>query len=297
MRFIQIDKLPEVFDIIKGNGAFDSWLEQAEKHLNAIKDLSKPERAIYWSKNNYWRELYPALSNLSGNKCWYSEAPESSSEWEIEHFRPKSKSKNYNKIVIRDDGYWWLSYHWKNYRLAGSLVNKLRKDRFTEGEEVYGKGDFFPLEDSSPIAEPNDLYCTCERPLLLDPIKPRDCSLISFDKNGEVFPTYTLEENKIGFKKGSISIKHYGLVQTPLRRGRKGVWDKCDNIVSFANNYLRTYFNDENKREETIDECYSKLAELSSITEPFSMVVKSFVKIKSKEKNHEWLEDAIMVLQ
>lgn len=297
MRFIQIDKLPEVFDDIKGEGAFDIWLEQAEEHSTIIKGLSKPERAIYWGKNNYWRELYPALSKLSGHKCWYSEAPENSSEWEIEHFRPKAKSKNDNKIVIRDDGYWWLSYFWKNYRLAGSLVNKLRKDRFNDGEEVYGKGDFFPLEENSSVAEPEDLYCKCENPLLLDPIKARDCSLISFDKNGEVFPTYTQEENTMRFKKGYVSIKHYGLIQTPLKRGRKGVWDKCDNIVSFANNYLRTYFDDENKREETIDECYSKLAELSSITEPFSMVVKSFVKIKSKEKNHEWLEDAIMVLQ
>jgi len=296
MRCIPIENLPEVYDSINGNGAFEIWLSEAENHLSNIRKLKPTERAAYWKVNNYWGKLYSALSKLSENKCWYSESLENSCEFEIEHYRPKAKSIDENKKIIRDDGYWWLSYSWKNYRLAGSLVNKLRKDRFTENNDVYGKGNFFPLEENSPIATPEDKYCKLERALLLDPIKPRDCILISFDKNGEVYPSYS-EENTVQNKRAVLSIKYYGLDHTPIKRGRKMIWDKCEQIVDIANNFIRTYMDNDVKREETIDNCYYELAILSSNKQPYSMVVRSFVKTKAKENNYEWLEDALMIMQ
>jgi predicted CopG family antitoxin len=296
MRYINIDRLPVIYNHLHGEGAFEIWVQIAEQHLTKIRALSKKERADYWAKNNHWGGLYSALSNLSEGKCWYTEAPENSAEWEIEHYRPKAKAIIKNQLTL-NDGYWWLSYYWRNFRLTGSLVNKRRKDRFTEEEDVLGKGNFFPLEETSPCAEPEDFYCREERPLLLDPVKPRDCLLLSFDKNGDVFPTYFEEGNSYLMNKAVVSIEYYGLRHTPLIRGRSKIWQACDSIVDIANNDLRRYFNDEVKRETTVDNCYFELAKMSSITEPFSMVVKSFVKIKSKEKNFEWLGDAIHTLQ
>lgn len=297
MRYINIDRLPEFFDKINGVGKFDDWLKEAEKHLDKIRDLEKKERAKYWSENNHWKELHTTLSELSGHKCWYSEAPENSSEWEIEHYRPKANSKDENKLVIRDDGYWWLSYHWKNFRLAGSLVNKLRKDKFINVDSVYGKGNYFPLENTANVAMPEDMYCTGENPILLDPIKPRDCTLFAFDKDGDIFPKYTATDSPLNFKKADISIQYYGLKHTPIKRGRKKIWDRCNQIVDLANNTIKNYISNEQRVESEIEKCFTTLAEMSMPTEPYTSVVKSFVLVKSQEPNYSWLRDVILVMQ
>ena len=297
MRYINIDKLPEVFnDLNAPLMNFEEWLNKAEQHLSCIRGKSKKERSDYWTENSHWTKLYSSLSKLSGEKCWYSESPENSCRWEVEHYRPKARATINNELVLKD-GYWWLSFHWRNLRLAGSFVNKRSKDLFTSDDSVFGKGNHFPLEESSIIAEPEDMYCLDERPLLLDPIKPRDCLLISFDKNGDVYPTYSDMESALNNKKAIFSIEYYGLRQTPLRRGRMKIWHKCEAIVSISINEIRKNINNETKREKILDECYLGLANLYTITEPYTSVVKSFVKTKSKELNYEWLSDAIYVLQ
>lgn len=297
MRVINFSELKKTFDSLEGNhnGSFDEWVEKAEKCLADIRPMNRSDRSKYWSRNNIWRELYPALSELSGHKCWYSEAPESSSEWEIEHYRPKAESKAADGAIIRDDGYWWLSYSWDNFRLAGSLVNRLRKDRFDSKDEVFGKGNYFPLE-SEEVAQPEDENCDCERPLLIDPVKPRDVTLISFDKNGEPFPTYGNEDNSLYNKKASLSIKYYGLDHKPLSRGRSKIWSNCDLMVKKAHNYIKNNINDPVRRDEKIDECFLQLHNYSKYTEPYSMIVRNFVKEKIKDEEYSWLKDVERVL-
>ena len=294
MRFIPIDNLPAEYDNINGVGSFALWLAEAESHLNNIRNLAPAERGAYWSKHSIWTKLYSTLSAMSGNKCWYSEAPENSGEWEIDHFRPKAQSKQENKIIIRDDGYWWLSYHWQNFRLAGSLVNKLRKDRFTNNNEVFGKGNFFPLENGSPIAQIGDLYCTCERPMLLDPTKVRDCSLLTFDESGESFPRYSLGEDFIKHERAKISINYYGLNHTPIKRGRAMIWQKCERLIDETNNFLSVYINQPQDMESKISSCYSALVELTDKNAPYSMVARNFLTIKAKQ--YGWLEEIITVM-
>jgi hypothetical protein len=297
MRVVYFDELKETFDSLEGNkeGSFDEWLERAEHCLNDIRPMNNSERSKYWSRNNIWRDLYPALSKLSGHKCWYSEAPENSSEWEIEHYRPKAESKSEDGKIVRNDGYWWLSYKWENFRLAGSLVNKLRKDRFDTNGEVYGKGNFFPL-DTNDVAQPGDIDCDCERPLLIDPIKPRDVTLISFDNNGDPYPTYGESENLFYYKKAVLSIKYYGLDHKPLCRGRSKVWANCEIVVKKAHNYIKNNINDPVRRDEKIDECFLQLSKYSRYTEPYSMVVRNFVKEKLKDDEFIWLKDVERVL-
>jgi len=297
MRVINFDDLMETYDGLEGNhvGSFDEWIEKAEQCLDDIRGMNRSDRSKYWSRNNIWRELYPALSKLSGHKCWYSEAPENSSEWEIEHYRPKAQSKAADGAIIRDDGYWWLSYSWNNFRLAGSLVNKLRKDRFDSEDEVFGKGNYFPL-DSEEVAQAGDENCDCERPLLIDPVKPRDVTLISFDKNGESFPTYGNEDNPLYNKKAYLSIKYYGLDHKPLCRGRSKVWSNCEQLVKKAHNYIKNNINDPVRRDEKIDECFLQLHNYSKYTEPYSMIVRNFVKEKIRNEEYSWLKDVERVL-
>ena len=41
-------------------------------------------------RQQVWRDLMTALSVLSGEKCWYSESCNPSSDKNVDHFRPKA---------------------------------------------------------------------------------------------------------------------------------------------------------------------------------------------------------------
>ncbi|MBY0485570.1 MAG: hypothetical protein K2P85_00020 [Flavobacteriaceae bacterium] len=298
MRYIDISDFEETFNRLNPDTTFNDWLNVANHHLENIIPLDAKGRSNYWKNHNFWKELYSTLSELSGNKCWYSESLENSSEWEIEHYRPKAQSKNEDGAIIRDDGYWWLSYHWSNYRLAGSLVNKLRRDRFENGIEVFGKGNYFPLIQNSLIAQPDDFNCSCESTLLIDPIIPSDVRLLSFDCNGEVFPTYTEADDLINYKKANLSIRFYGLDHTPIKRSRYKIWQKCETIVDNANDYIKNHNPTPLQINNKISECYKEIVNLTRKTEPYTMVVKCFIKEKSKDRdNYPWLENINAVLQ
>src|SRR5688500_8564147 len=101
MRPINIKDLAVAFDEIKGKGSFARWEKEADAHLAKLKGMSHSARKKYLNRNNHWAKLYAALSKLSNGKCWYSEAPANSSEWEIEHYRPKLKSKAEHGNILR----------------------------------------------------------------------------------------------------------------------------------------------------------------------------------------------------
>ena len=297
MRYIDISNFEETFNRLNPGTNFQAWINEAESHLNNIMNLNTTDRGKYWRTYNHWRHLYSTLSELSGHKCWYSESPENSAEWEIEHYRPKAESKNERGVVIRNDGYWWLSYCWKNYRLAGSLINKLRKDRFDTTSGVYGKGNFFPLLNAT-VAQPYDDICSCESPMLLDPIVPSDVVLISFDSNGQVYPTYDQISNSIHYGRAILSIRFYGLDHTPIERSRKKVWQKCQTILDITNNYIKYHNPTQEQINDKISQSYFDLVNLTRKNEPYTMVVKCFLREKSQDKiNYPWLENIHSVLQ
>jgi hypothetical protein len=296
MRYIDINDLKETLDRIKDIGSFSDWNRRAKEHAAKLEDKSKEERNKYWKTNNIWSELYSALSTLSGDKCWYTEAKENSSEWNIDHFRPKSKSLDEDGGILLNDGYWWLSYDWKNYRLCGTLVNLLRKGRFDEGEEALGKGSFFPLKDRAKISKEKDMSCSGETPILLDPTSALDVSLLSFDEDGMPYPTYNVDENAFKNLRSSITIKCYGLQHKSLVRGRSRVWSACHNIVEETQNVLLVNHDDEEKIDSAIEKCFDDLATLANRKMPHSIVVFNYIRAQSIEKNYEWLKDAVIAI-
>ena len=88
-----------------------------------------------------------------------------------------------------------------------------------------------------------------------------------------------------------LSIKFYGLDHTPLRRGRSKIWSNCEMAVKKAHNYIKNNINDPVRRDEKIDECFLLLHNYSKYTEPYSMIVRNFVKEKIKDDEHSWLKD------
>jgi hypothetical protein len=296
MRPINISDLPKVFDEIYGKDAFDSWEKDADAHLEKIKKMSHSARKTYLNRHNHWTKLYSALSVLSHGKCWYSESPANSSEWEIEHFRPKLRSKAENGVVLRSDGYWWLSFYWKNFRLAGTLVNKVRRDRFQIDGKPFGKGNFFPLDFSGGgvVAQPFDIHCAVETTYLLDPIVPRDTKYISFNKRGEAVENADEINDPFNFQRAKLSIYFYGLNHTPVVNARKQIWETCKNEIELAHNYYKNIAIQKKLRDLYIDQCYTKLFELSRADKAYSSVVYSYIKFKKSD--YGWLEDLYEVI-
>ena len=92
---------------------------------------------------------------MSCLKCWYSEAPDAVSDWHVDHFRPKKRTLDEDKT--EHEGYHWLAFDWRNYRIAGSYTNSPHRD----GQGVTrGKWDYFPLANGSVRANWHQRDCS-----------------------------------------------------------------------------------------------------------------------------------------
>ena len=264
MRYINIEKLA-------GSKEVQEFEQLAKGYLQQMQGMSPTERKAFIKDNVDWNTLQALMYNLSEGKCWYSEAPPGAGDYEIDHFRPKNRSKQYDGTPLKPNGYWWLAYNWRNYRLAGGLVNKRRRDRLGADEEVKGKGDYFPLDiaGGSIICEPPNDNLNHELPILLDPTNLYDTSLISFDKNGEPIISAGLsDEDKFRAEK-SIFFYHLDLEQ--LSQFRAIVWNQCERELHDMNEHVISSPNAHTKRA-VLKKAGDRLVELTNRKAPFSKV-------------------------
>jgi hypothetical protein len=157
---------------IKGKTPPDVWCKRAELLTEQFEQLQTPvERKKFINQHRIWSELQDWLRKLSHGKCWYSEAREIYSFYDVDHFRPKNRVKQLDGT--EREPYWWLAFEWRNYRLSGGIGNRLNRD---ENNETRGKGDFFPLREGSPAATGPKSDLRDELIYLLDPTDPDDPS-------------------------------------------------------------------------------------------------------------------------
>lgn len=282
MRYINIDEIansPEVH-------AFEQLVLEFRNQMNA---MTPQQRREFINGNVNWNQLQEVMYNLSGGKCWYSEAPPGAGDYEIDHFRPKNRSKQHDGTILKPNGYWWLAFNWKNYRLAGGLVNKRRKDRLGADEEVKGKGDYFPLDinNGSLICEPPNENLQHELPILLDPTNVYDTSLISFDKNGEpIIPAGLSNEDTFRVK---MSIFFYHLDLEQLNQFRAIVWNECEEELKDINEQVIAAPNEITRRTVLTKSC-KRLLKLTNKKAPFSMVAIACIDTYlEKEQFKTWL--------
>lgn len=281
MRYIPIDEIAvkeeiQNFEIIAAN------------YLQQMTGMSDKKRKEFIKNHVDWNVLQETLYNLSETKCWYSEAPPGAGDYEIDHFRPKNRSKQYDGTILRKNGYWWLAYNWRNYRLAGGLINKRRKDRMGANEEVKGKGDYFPLDidNGSIIANIGD-NLNHELPVLLDPTNLYDVSLITFDKNGQpILPAGISNVDRFRAEK-SIFFYHLDLEQ--LNYYRSQVWNKCEELLKRIHEAVVAAANEHAKRAILETAC-ADLIELTRKKAPFSMTAWACIDANT-EKYVFWLKN------
>lgn len=286
MRHIDIEdmaNLPEIY-------AFEKI---AADYLNQLVDMTPEDRKNFIKCHSDWNSLQKVMFELSDAKCWYSEAPAGAADFVIDHFRPKNRAKNYDGQLIKKDGYWWLAYNWRNYRLAGNLVNIRRKDRLSENEEIKGKGDYFPIDiiNGAICSDyPND-NINIELPILLDPTKKYDTTLISFDKDGKPLIIAGLpDDDRI---RAEISIELYHLELDQLNQQRAEVWRLCERELEEFNQQIINPINVQVKRE-ILERACIRIQELTSKKAPFSKVaISCIISYSQKPIYCNWLPNLI----
>lgn len=297
MRYIDKTKFQEAVNNF-------GWDNIKQEQLNAMEGMTIEQKKEYTRNNPEWNRLQPIMLGLSNHKCWYSEAPIGSSDFEVDHFRPKGKSKE--KIdyknpksksrVLKDNGYWWLAYDWSNYRLSGGLVNKLRRDRLGEGEEVHGKGSYFPLDCSDVGRVANDEEnINCEIPILLDPLDPEDVSLLTFDSNGEAI---SAGENDYENERVFQSIFYYHLDLDQLNKGRLMAWNDCEREIKEIKDLIDSA-PDERARKLAVKSCYNRLKDyIKNPDRYYTATIKACVKVYAELEGYIWLRrfrDSVLI--
>jgi hypothetical protein len=216
-------------------------LKEAEDALNEIADPQERKKFITANAAK-WSAAREYLSRMSHDKCWYSEAKESVSRYQVDHFRPHGRAKQ----ALKDysPGYSWLAFDLDNFRLAGGLCNSANQEY---SEDTVGKADWFPLSDPSKRATLTARDCSFESPLLLDPVEPEDPCKLIFKDDGSIEPDPELHE---GIKADvALAIKYLGLSQSQLNRKRRSTWLRCIRAIKRYNRIAK-----KRKGERTAEE-------------------------------------------
>ncbi len=205
------------------------WIRRAAALIAELKSAGDcgARNMIIDENSALWGELKEWLLGLSHGKCWFSEAKDCFSHWDVEHYRPKKSAKDRDGTT--HGGYWWLAFDWENYRICGNAGNRK-------------KGTYFPLRDGcARVGEDGDLRY--EVPMLLDPVDEDDPVLLFFDLEGHAVaaPHVDDEWEKIRVE---YSVERYNLNFPPLMDKRRAVWAECWNRVEEYRRELNLWMRD-----------------------------------------------------
>ena len=212
------------------------------------------KKAQKWVAKDLWKDkqLKADFKQYFFDKCWYTECSISGNDVQIDHFRPKAaikpfQSYNYNTILA-NQGYDWLKNDYKNYRACCIFANR----KTGSG----GKGNFFPLQTGSPLAQNGQL--NGEIAMLLDPTVKGDPDLLLFMKN-----TIRCTSNDSYLQdRVSVSSIIYNLIDPGLTQKRLRKWDITEKYIDdyCANKIGEDYLLDLLTREISRESEFSAVA-------------------------------------
>jgi uncharacterized protein (TIGR02646 family) len=239
----------------------EEWLQKANELTKNLLEAKSIEdiHLIIDSNENHWRKLESSLSEISHNKCWYSESRDKYSSYHVDHFRPKKAAIGIDK---KDHGgYWWLAFDWQNYRICGGIGNVNKRDKFA----VYG----------GKACSPTDSF-EDEMVYFLDPTEEEDILKLTFNSYGEAMPLVVEDWD---YERAKYTIQHLKLNGKKLKEARKQVWVDCSTIVSETQELMQKNQKQPSPfRRGQIKEKLKKLKEMVKSSSEFSATAKACLK-------------------
>ena len=204
---------------------WDDWKSEANRLLEILtrlhhSGLIEERNTVIDENRSHWSMLMPWLRALSLGKCWFTESYNDGSHMDVEHFRPKKSAKNADGT--ERDGYWWLAFDQRNYRLAGTVPNRM-------------KGGWFPLHQDSCRSRYDARCEESETPALLDPTQQTDVNLIAYNDEGHAIAAPGVADAWDLYRVDQ-SIRRYKLNDhDPFPNGRRTIWQDMTREI---NSYL-----------------------------------------------------------
>jgi len=192
----------------------ENWKIRALEITQAIlmADTLEEKHVLIDRYKDHWRndDLIRFLSDISFEKCWYTETKFGGDYQEVEHYRPKKGTKNLDGSEHETHtGYYWLAFELSNYRLCKSRPNRK-------------KGTFFPIVSERCRASIASEPWQDEIPFFLDPLKSSDVLLLSFDDTGKPVPEDFIGDDDL--RRVSFTIEKYYLDERVLNTRRQQKW-------------------------------------------------------------------------
>lgn len=239
-----------------------AWLNSAAALLQRLENAgSDAARAtIIDDESQLYKDLRDWLLEKSHGKCWFSEAKDLFSHWDVEHYRPKKKARDEDGPAC--PGYWWLAFDWRNLRICGNVGNRK-------------KGTYFPLQPGCTRATATGRLIDDEVPTLLDPADPHDPGLIDFDEEGAIRPSpaATSDWDK---ERVRVSNERYKLNYEPLEQERKRVWTECRSKLDECDQAITNFQQHKSAAGRTkATSLMAELRKLCAAESPLSRVARS----------------------
>lgn len=257
--------------------------EQA-RHDVAAEDDPDRRRALIERHRDKWVAFRPHFERVFGEKCWYTECRNPGTDDDVDHFRPKGR-------VAEDGshgGYWWEALRWRNFRLSCHMANRLRINPDTGSTQ--GKGDHFPLVDATQRwrdpGQPNH-----ERPALLDPVKPGDPGLLTFDIDGRVALSPRHWDEPEARRRVEVSRACLHLDWPAIRRERQLLYAKVAERVDEGEMAADALARGEVSATDWLDRVAAALIELTDDKQPYSRAAQAYVRCF---RYLEWVDARVM---
>ncbi len=193
------------------------WVNEADAVTTLLRaETNADERANIIKRNEgLWRDdrIRNWLLHQFNNKCWYTEAQDSVSSIHVDHYRPKGRVIDLEGEEC--EGYWWLAFDWKNYRICGQLIN-------------VKKRDVFPIIEGARANVTDPVSLQLEAPLLIDPTTDQ-ARLITYEKDEDAclaVPAACLTNMEELRAKSTIEVLGLNL-RDRLNQKRALFWDNC----------------------------------------------------------------------
>ncbi len=242
------------------------WKKKADEITKEILLATNliEKHALIDKYKNHWRkpELVNWLSDLSFEKCWYTETKFGGDYQEVEHYRPKKGTKQADgSLHSLHSGYYWLAFDLTNYRLCKSRPNRK-------------KGTFFPILNERIRANDENDPWQDESPLFLDPLKSNDILLLSFNDTGKPVPEEGIDPNDL--LRVNFTIDKYFLDERVLNTRRQETWNATRVLFySYLNLMTEVHKSGSSAMRATAESELKKLRGLVAPSAEFSSVAKA----------------------